>query len=281
MRRRFFGQYLVAQGYITPPQLLAAVEYQSKYNTRLGELAVALGMITPFESEQINAAQLSRDRLFGETALDCGLMTARQLSDVLETQRNARVLLGQAIETLGYLQRRTIDSAHDAYLEEETEAARKFALPSELQDASHAWLAAVFDRAAKLMLRAWDLPSKPGRVRIEARRLTLSDRNARAELRGRVRRELLIGVPDDVACKAGRRYGGAAHFADALEDHAVQDFARILAEATAELLTARGDPTYLAGVKLESVRATLPPADRVVMVSFLTHLGQVLVGLTI
>ena len=117
MRRRFFGQYLVSQGYITPPQLLAAVEYQSKYNSRLGELAVALGMITPFESEQINAAQLSRDRLFGETALDCGLMTERQLSDVLETQRNARVLLGQAIETLGFLQRCTIDSALYAYLE--------------------------------------------------------------------------------------------------------------------------------------------------------------------
>jgi hypothetical protein len=279
MRRRFFGQYLVSQGYITPPQLLAAVEYQSKYNTRLGELAVALGMITPFESEQINAAQLSRDRLFGETALDCGLLTERQLSEALQTQRDARVLLGQALETLGYLQRRTIDAALSAFLEEESAAARQFALPVEIQDAP--WMAAVFDRAAKLMLRAWDLPSKPGRVRSEERRLTLSDRNARAELRGRVRRELLIGVPDDVARRAGRRYGGAAHFADALEDHAVLDFARVLAEATAELLNARGEHAGLVGVRLESVRATLPPADRVVMVSFLTHLGQVLVGLTI
>jgi len=279
MRRRFFfGQYLLSRGFITAPQLLAAVEYQNKYNSRLGELAVALGMITPFESEQVNAAQLWDDGLFGETAVRCGVLTERQVHDALETQRNSRVLLGQALETLGYLERRAIDSALAAFLHEEDEAA-PFALPVELQDLP--WAGEVFDRAAKLLRRAWDLPSKPGRVRVETTRLTLSDRNARAELRGRVSRQLLIGVPNEVARKAARGYVDEQHPREAIEDHAVQDFARVLAEATTALLRTLGEDAYLAGVTLQSVRSTLPPEQRVVMVSFLTHLGQVLVGLTI
>jgi hypothetical protein len=278
MRRRFFGQYLLSRGFITAPQLLAAVEYQTKYNTRLGELAVALGMFTPFESEQVNAAQLWDDSLFGETAVRCGLLTEHQVRDVLETQRNARVMLGQAIETLGYLERRAIDSALAAFLHEEDEAP-PFALPVELQDTP--WMPEVFDRAGKLLRRAWDLPSKPGRARIETTRLTLSDRNARADLRGQVSRQLLIGIPNEVARKAARGYADEQQLRDTLEDHAVQDFARVLAEATTTLLKARGESSYLAGVTLQSVRATLPPEQRVVMVSFLTHLGQVLVGLTI
>jgi hypothetical protein len=274
MRSRFFGQYLIAHGYITPPQLLAAVEYQRKYNPRLGELAVALGMFTPFESEQINATQVSRDRLFGEAAIDCGLLTESQLNDALETQRSARVLLGQALETLGYLPRNAIDAALSAYLREET-ARGPLALPD------LPWVAPIFDRAVKLMRRGWDLPCKPGRVRIETSRLTLSDRNARAELRGEVRRDLLIGVPNDVARRAAARHRGEAFLADALEDHVVQDFARVLGEATAELLNARDEQVELRAVVLVDARATLPPEDRIVMVNFLTHLGQVLVGLTL
>jgi hypothetical protein len=279
MRKGFFGQYLVSQGYITPPQLLAAVEYQTKYNTRLGELAVALGMLTPFESEQINAAQLWDDELFGETAVRCGVLTERQVDEALETQRNARVLLGQALEKLGYLGRPTLDDAHAAFLREEDESLTTFALPSELQDVS--WIGAVFDRAGKLLRRAWDLPNKPGRVRIGSARLVMSDRNARAQLLGRVERELRIGLPDDVARKAARIGSGDDTFGDSVEDHAVQDFARVLAEASVALLMANGDSAYLARVTRLDGRVSLPPGERVVMVSFLTHLGQVLVGLTI
>jgi hypothetical protein len=279
MRKGFFGQYLVSQGYITPPQLLAAVEYQTKYNTRLGELAVALGMLTPFESEQVNAAQLWSDQLFGETAVRCGLLTERQVDEALETQRNARVLLGQALETLGYLTRPALDTAHANFLREEDQSTHLFALPSELQDVG--WVGAVFDRAGKLLRRAWDLPNKPGRVRIGTTRLVMSDRNARAQLLGRVQRELLIGLPNDVARKAARIDSGGDRFGDAVEDHAVQDFARILAEGSVALLMEGGDSAYLARVTSADGRVSLPPEERVVMVSFLTHLGQVLVGVTL
>jgi hypothetical protein len=193
------------------------------------------------------------------------------------------VLLGQALETLGYLTRPALDRAHAEFRLEE-DAAEQFALPPELQDV--AWIAAVFDRAGKLLRRAWDLPNKPGRVRIGTPRLTLSDRNARAQLSGRVERVLLIGLSEDVARKAARVLGGGSTFGDSQEDHALQDFARVLAEAAIALLKERGDHAYLARVyrpesSARDTRASLPPDERVVMVSFLTHLGQVLVGLTV
>jgi hypothetical protein len=139
----------------------------------------------------------------------------------------------------------------------------------------------VFDRASKLLLRAWDVPNKPGQARIETTRLTLSDHNARTELRGGVSRRLLVGIPNEVARQAARHHAEEPELLEAVENHAVQDFARVLGEATVGLLKARGEHAYLATVTLEGVRATLPPDERVVMVSFLTHLGQVLVGLTI
>jgi hypothetical protein len=265
----------VSRGFITAPQLLAAVEYQSKYNSRLGELAVALGMITRFETEQVNAAQLSEDGLFGETAVRHGFLTERQVREALDTQRNARVLLGQALEMLGYVERGTLQAALASYLQEDGEAVQQFALPAELQDAP--WVAEVFDRAAKLLRRAWDLPNKPGRVLIETTRLIFSDRNARA----RVRRQLLLGVPNDVAHRAAYSYAGERHLVDVIEDHVVQDFARVLAETVIAVLKVRGEEAHVEDVSLECARATLPPEERVVMVSFLTHLGQVLVGLTI
>jgi hypothetical protein len=279
MHRRFFGQYLLKQGYITAPQLLAAVEYQTKYNTRLGELAVALGMITPFESAQINAVQVCEDRLFGETAVQCGLLTHDQLSDALETQRNARVLLGQAIETLGYLRRSTIDSAHGDFVQAEQLAAEQCGLPNELRNLP--CVAPIFERAGKLLQRVWGLPNKPGRLQIETTRLTLSDKNARARIRSRVLSGVLLGVPNEVARKVSHSYASEMHSGDAAEDHAVQDFARVLAEAALSVLHAQGESAQLLAVDLASVRATLPPEERVVMVRFLTHSGQILVGLTI
>ena len=47
-----------------PPQLLAAVEYQRKYNPRLGELAVTLGMFTPFEFTTVLAVTVFPTGIF-------------------------------------------------------------------------------------------------------------------------------------------------------------------------------------------------------------------------
>jgi hypothetical protein len=283
MGQRFFGQFLVSQGYITPPQLLAAVEYQTKYNARLGELAVALGMLTPFESQHVNAAQVREDRLFGETAVRYGFLTERQLGDALDTQRAARVSLGQALATLGYLGAPTVDAAHVRFSLEQQQAEGSFRLPARL--GAQPWVGQLFERAGVLLRRVWNLPNKQGRVHIEAPRLTLSDLNVRARIALPARElSLHFGVPNDVARKVVCDCVGELVLGDSAEEDAVQDFTRVLAECAISLLAfhdPQGERALLTDVSLEGARPTLPPNERVVMVSLLTHLGQVLVGLTV
>jgi hypothetical protein len=283
MGQRFFGQFLVSQGYITPPQLLAAVEYQSKYNVRLGELAVALGMLTPFESQHVNAAQVREDHLFGETAVRYGFLTERQLGDALETQRAARVSLGQALATLGYLGAPIADAAHARFSLEQRQAEGSFRLPARL--GTQPWVGQLFERASVLLRRVWNLPNKQGRVHIEAPRLTLSDLNVRARIELPTRALTLhFGVTNEIARKIACTSIGELGLGDSAEEDAVADFTRVLAESALSLL-AFHDPQAQRGrvaeVCREGARPTLPPNERIVMVSLLTHLGQVLVGLTV
>jgi hypothetical protein len=279
MRKRFFGQYLLSKGLITAPQLLAAVEYQDKYNTRLGELAVALGSVTPFEAQQINALQLRDDVLFGEAAVKLGLLTNEQVSDLLATQRDSHVQLGQALDTLGYMERATIDAALATFEEECSQEPQEVQLPDAIKDKELATL--LFDTAHKLLLRAWELPNKPGAVRIEELRLTLSDRNARITLEGGVDATVMVGVPDAAARKAAKRYSGEAEPSDVSLDAVVLDLAGVLCENIASTLAERGRKAQVGFATLQGARATLPPEVRVAVVPYVTHLGQVLVGVSL
>ncbi len=107
-KARFLGQFLLAEGYITAPQLLAALEYQEQFNARLGEYAVALGLITLFDAQRINALQVSKDLLFGQAALELSLLSKEQVRQVMAAQRNDHVLLGEALCKLGYIDEATM-----------------------------------------------------------------------------------------------------------------------------------------------------------------------------
>ncbi len=279
MGKRFFGQYLLSKGLITAPRLLAAVEYQEKYNSRLGDLAVALGMVTPFEAQQINAKQVREDRLFGQAAVELGLLSDQQVRDVLATQRDSHVLLGQAVATLGYLDRSAVDSALADFLEAIRLEPECAVLPEEVRDGELA--CALFDLAQKLLLRAWDVTSKPGLARIERMRLTLSDHNARVELSGTLAATVMVGVPNEVAVKAAKRFSGEDEPDDRDREEAVQEFAKVLCDNLASTLAERGHRVQVEAAATQVSRATLPPEMKVVVVPYLTHLGQVLIGLSV
>ncbi|MCK4875717.1 MAG: hypothetical protein KAS26_07715, partial [Sulfurimonas sp.] len=66
---KFFGHYLLDEGKITNEQLSEVVEYQSKNNLSLGELAVREGFINTKEANIINDKQRSLDKRFGEIAV--------------------------------------------------------------------------------------------------------------------------------------------------------------------------------------------------------------------
>ncbi|HEX2679111.1 MAG TPA: hypothetical protein VHM19_20820, partial [Polyangiales bacterium] len=242
-------------------------------------LGVALGLVTPFEAQQINALQLRDDVLFGEAAVKLGLLTVEQVAELLAAQRDSHVLLGQAIETLGYLDRPAIDAGLAEFLEAASQDPQELQLPDSVRDRELATV--IFDLAHKLLLRAWELPNKADLPRIEESRLTLSDRNARIALSGSTDLLVMVGVPDEAARKAAKRYSGESDPSDVSVDAVVLDFAGVLCENAASTLAERGRKVQIGFATLQGARATLPPEMRVAVVPFLTHLGQVLVGVSL
>jgi hypothetical protein len=281
MRKRFFGQYLLSKGLITAPQLLAAVEYQDKHNSKLGELAVSLGLVTPFEAQQINAVQVREDCLFGAASIQLGLLTEEQVKDVLAAQRDQHVRLGQALETLGYLDRATIDSVLSEFLADAGRDPDVIEVPDAVREKDVG--ATLFDLGHKLLLRAWDLPNKPDKVRIEEMRLTLSDRNARVDFHGNGQHGvIMVGVPNDVAWKAAKKFAGDGEEPSETEaNETVLDFAHLLGQNFCGAMAEHGRTFQLGHTSVLGARATLPPEVKVIVLPYLTHLGQVLIGFSL
>lgn len=280
MKTRFFGQYLLARGLITPPQLLAAIEYQQGTNSRLGEHAVALGMVTPFEADQINAFQAKHDSLFGEAAVEMGLMSGEQVDVLVASQESRHLHLGQALLSLGYLERSALDQALSAFLSREAELEPEVVtIPEELPNRDVAF--ELFYLTHKLLLRVWGLDNKTDRLRMEAGTFTLSDRNARVFCAGALQSEIIVGVPHAVAEQAARRFAGEDGPLDGDVNGIVRQFANIVAENLVSVLAERGRRVTVEPAHLVDSRSTLPPEQAMAVVPYLTHLGQVLVGLRV
>jgi hypothetical protein len=94
---QFFGQYLLAQGAVTPAHLESAVGYQRKRNQRLGELAVARGWLTEAQAQSINEAQRRQDQRFGTLAQEMGLLSEAQVEELLQVQASEHMHLGEAL----------------------------------------------------------------------------------------------------------------------------------------------------------------------------------------
>lgn len=275
---RFFGQFLLARGLITAQQLIAAVEYQNKYNSRLGELAVALGMVTPFDAEQINALQSKEDLLFGEAALRLGLLTKEQLDQVLDTQKDSHVRLGQALEALGFLDPVTLGGALGEFMDEEQ--SRLQGLPKIPTDFPALDMAqALTALSPKMLLRTWNLQTKADALRKDGHEVVLSDINAAARgTAGGRRVRLVIGVPYAAAHKIaqGRRAGDG----DSPNLQAMAcDFLDLLCSHVASVQTEQGQRLSFERAIPLSSRVPLDDAHSALLFPYLTHLGRVIVGL--
>jgi CheY-specific phosphatase CheX len=292
MRARFFGQHLLAQGLVTAPQLLAAIEYQERYDTRLGSCAVGMGLVTPFEVEQIRALQAREDLRFGEAAVKLGVLSDAQLQQVLETQQGAHVPLGDAVVALGYLTAQQVESAAAQFLATEARLEPEVVtIPDDLPLRDLAF--ELFHLAHKLLLRVCDLTSKTERLRIVEDVLPLSDRNAAVAISGIARAPrggstsgeaetaVMLCLPDAVAIDVAKRYSGelAPHERDV--DHIVLELANLLCGNLQSVMAERGVRLKLAEPELLGSRISLPPGKRAALVPFLTHRGQVLVSMSL
>jgi CheY-specific phosphatase CheX len=280
MRARFFGQHLLAHGLVTAPQLLAAIEYQERNDTRLGSCAVALGLVTPFEVEQIRALQAREDLRFGEAAVKLGLLSDQQLGQVLAKQENAHVPLGDAAVALGYLTATQVEAAAAEFLAAEARIEPEVVtIPDDLPRRELAF--ELFHLAHKLLLRVCDLTSKTERLRIVQDVLPLSDRNAGVTLSGAIDTSVVLSLPDAVAFDVAKRFSGELTPTDRDVANIVIELANLLCGNLQSVMAERGVRLQRTEPELLGPRISLAPGRRVALVPFLTHRGQVLVSMSL
>lgn len=111
MAIKFFGHYLLDEDLLTNEQLVEAVDYQSKCNLSLGELAVREDYITAKEADKINDKQRSLDKRFGEVAIDLGLLIDEQIEKLLAIQKKEKIFFGEILLRKNFLDETTLNNA--------------------------------------------------------------------------------------------------------------------------------------------------------------------------
>jgi hypothetical protein len=288
MKPRFFGQYLLANGLINAPQLLAAVEYQERNNPRLGELALSMGLATQFEVDQIQALQATHDLRFGEAAQRLGLLECAEVARVLAAQSDRHVLLGHALAALGYLTPTEVEAAAAEFLTKEAQLEPESAtIPEDLPLRRVAF--ELFHLAHKLLLRVCELPSKTERLRVVTDVVPLSDRNVLVTLRGALDPEtpaatdtgVLLCVPQQIAVDLATRFSGEIAPAETAVNDVVCELAGILCNNLRSVLAEQGARVEIGEPEVIPSRLSLPPGRRMAVVPFVTHSGLVMVCLAL
>jgi CheY-specific phosphatase CheX len=116
---KFFGHYLLDEGKITNEQLAEVVEYQSKNNLSLGELAVRDGFINTGEANIINDKQRSLDKRFGEVAVSLKLLTDIQVEKLLQIQKSEKVFFGEILIMKNFMDKKALDIELVRFIEHE------------------------------------------------------------------------------------------------------------------------------------------------------------------
>ncbi len=278
MHIRFFGQFLLSQGIITAPQLVAALEHQEEHNIRLGEHAVALGYLTEAQADRVNARQATKDIQFGEAAIDMGLLTQEQVDALLTEQRSHHVMLGEALEALGFVTGEQIEDALAEFMREQAKYAElAIAVPPEFPMRGIA--SRLLDLAGKQMFRLWGVRNKPGAMELQQGTITLSDRNAEVKISGQFSTSFLLAVPEAVARRAVERVTGATEATPEELDDVVRELANVICGNLVALLAAEGKAADIEPPETVSARHDLEGGKALVM-SFLTLEGQAFVALT-
>jgi CheY-specific phosphatase CheX len=278
MRARFFGQYLIAHGLVTSPQLLAAIEYQDRSNSKVGNCAVTLGLATPFEVEQVRALQAREDLRFGDAALRLGVLSDDEVERAIAARESAHIQLGEALVALGYLSPAQVEAAAAQFIAAEARLEPEVVtVPDDLPLRDVAF--ELFHLAHKLLLRVCDLTSKTERLRVIRDVLPLSDRNARVVLAGAIDSSVLLCVPHAIATDVASRFSGEVAPDEASVDGIVSELANLLCGNLQSVLAEQGIRVQVSEPERVAVRVSMPPGSAVALVPFVTHRGQVLVGL--
>lgn len=117
MYTKFFGTYLLNNGYITSEQLINALGCQKNGYVKLGFLAIHSGYMTSREVEDVHICQTHDNKKFGEIAVEKGYLTEEQVEQLLKVQKPDYLLFSQTLEDLGYMDPNTFEKAFLGYRE--------------------------------------------------------------------------------------------------------------------------------------------------------------------
>jgi CheY-specific phosphatase CheX len=289
MKPRFFGQHLLANGLITSPQLLAAVEYQERHNPRLGELAVELGLLTTFEVERIRALQARQDLRFGDAAKELDLLATEDIERIVAAQLDRHVPLGQAMAALGFLAPDQVERAAAEFLTEEARLQPEvMTIPDDLPLRRVAF--ELFHLAGRLLTRVCELQAKPEKLRVVTDIVALSDRNVIVTLRGELSAALgggtldgavLLCLPNSIAVDVASRFSGDDAPSDEAVGAVVCELANILCGNLMSVLAEQGARLEVGEPEILPPRVSLPPGRRMALVPFVTHQGLALISLAL
>jgi CheY-specific phosphatase CheX len=119
MAIKFFGNYLLDKGKLTPEQLTEAVEYQSLKNLSLGEIAVREQLITLKDAETINDKQRVLDKRFGEVSVSLGILTEEQIEILLKLQKKEKIFFGEVIVEKNFISQELLSQELQAFEKEQ------------------------------------------------------------------------------------------------------------------------------------------------------------------
>ena len=97
MYTQFFGNYLLANGYVTRDQLFSAMRQEADQHMKLGTLALHAGYMNAAQVDDVVIHQTHQDNRFGELAIQLGYLTEAQVEELLKQQTPAFLSLGQVL----------------------------------------------------------------------------------------------------------------------------------------------------------------------------------------
>lgn len=192
MAVKFFGQFLVEQGFVTGEALLSAITLQESTNLKLGETAVAMGLITPADVQRAHNAQMSKDKKLGDLLVEMGFLSEDQVVDIITRQKNTHLYIGEALVQVGALTNDALRTHLDAFkADQATYVSDGIELPVTIAN-SKIWDMTA-DLTYKMITRVLGLQFRPGKCTL-ATTVTPNFMLAAMDMSGDVAARYLLSV---------------------------------------------------------------------------------------
>jgi CheY-specific phosphatase CheX len=122
MNVKYFGQFLLENGYINRDQLLEGIRHQKSINLKVGVLAIDRNLMTSSQVDQVVSKQKSENKPFGEIAVELGFLNREQLESLLSVQKIDRIFLGEALVEQGAMTLEQLEQYLAQYKKQQEEA---------------------------------------------------------------------------------------------------------------------------------------------------------------